>query len=348
MWRIGARTVTDDVVVVVQRAFDEFERTAVRVPDDQIAAAQDVHPQIRSVVAKELDLPRGASFLSGSYARRVQAHHVHDIDVIIVVPDADGSFRNDPLEALEAIRAGAKASDLVRLTRLAARSVKLFLSAHDFTVDLVAALEVPGTDELDLAFHIPDEGVSTWTRAHPRGQTRAIRAKNAQCDRMFVPCVRLVKSWNRHVWGHSKSPLRSYHAEAILHLAFDHRLDYADAIHRFFQTAFARLAPGVQTPDPGFPRASVDDRMDDDERQRARDAVERALEHVERARAAVDAGEALNAWAQVFGPSFPAPCNDAARLRTALQSGGAGAKGDGLVVAGGRRLTGSRSWRPTG
>ena len=233
----------------VQQGFERFEAASVRVPDAENKAAKEVHPLIRGTLEQELDQLLLESFLSGSYSRRVQVVKLNDVDIVVVLDDPDGDFANSADAALEVVRKAAKGSELVRRTRKGVRAVKLFLCDHEFTVDLVAALRPASSDGLLLARHLPEEGLDDWTLAHPKGQKQAAVDKNERCDGIYVPAVRLVKYWN----GGEGKPLKSYHAEAILWHALDGPSGYAEAMVRFFDEAYARLAPGASTPDPGAP-----------------------------------------------------------------------------------------------
>jgi hypothetical protein len=233
----------------VQQAFEKFEADSVRVPGWENDAAKSVHSEIRETVEKELEQVL-KTFLSGSYSRRVQVVRLKDVDAI-VLDDPEETFANSAEAALEAIREATKCSDLVRRTHLGVRAVKLFLHDHEFTVDLVAARQPTSGDGLLLARHLPDEGYDDWQLLNPEGQKQAAVAKNEECDEMYVPAVRIIKFWNKGQGD--PPPLRSYHAEAIAWHALNGPVAYDEAMVRFFDEAYERLAPGAYTPDPGAP-----------------------------------------------------------------------------------------------
>lgn len=324
-----------------QQAFEQFEAESVRVPDEENKAAKEVHPQIRDTVKQELE-HHVETFLSGSYSRKVQVVKLNDVDVIVVLDDPDGTFASSAGVALEAIREAAKHSDLVRRTKLGVRAVKLFLHGHEFTVDLVAARESASDNGLLLARHLPDEGFDDWQLLNPEGQKQVAIDKNAQCDGVYIPGVRIVKFWNQ---GEGK-PLRSYHAEAIFWHALAGPVDYAEAMVKFFDAAYAALAPSARTSDPGAPDADpVDKRLEADERAAARVKVEKAREAAHAAFEAEDLEEALEGWVRVFGSSFPAPSTTSEQISSALGSGAAGVAGAGIQVGGSRQVIKPRSWR---
>jgi len=331
----------------VQEAFEQFERDTVRAPKQENDAAKQVHPQVRGTLAQELT-EHLETFLSGSYSRRVQIVKLKDIDIIVVLNDPEGKFAASAEAALEAIRKAAATSELVKSARKRVRSVRLTLHGYEFTIDLVAALEPPdsdGEDGLLLARRIPEEGLDDWTLGHPRGQRQAAIDKNQACGAIYIPSVRLAKYWLSTVWGDGHKPFRSYHAESVLYGALHEEVDYAEAMVVFFDAAYDALAPGARTPDPGAPDTYVDERLDDDERREAREAVARARKAARAAYEQPGVGDALDAWVEVFGPAFPAPSTSPERVAASLAAGTAGVVGAGIRVGKGRPVIQSRPWR---
>lgn len=218
----------------VQQAFEKLEAESVRIPDWENRAAKAVHPKIRGTLEQELEQVI-RTFLSGSYRRRVQVVRLKDVDIIVILDDPDGTFASSAGATLEIIREAAKCSDLVRRTRLGVRAVKLFLHDYEFTVDLVAARQPTSGNGLLLARHLPNEGCDDWQLLNPEGQRQAAIDKNEECGGIYIPAVRIVKYWNKGQGD--PSPLRSYHAEAILWHALDGPVDYEEAMVRFFDEA---------------------------------------------------------------------------------------------------------------
>ena len=112
-------------VALVQQAFEHFEREAVRVPPQDNEATKQVQKQIRDHLARELE-ELLATFLSGSYSRRVQVVRLHDIDIIVVVEDPAGVFSASAAAALTAIGDAARSCDVVKnVSSPRVRSVRL-------------------------------------------------------------------------------------------------------------------------------------------------------------------------------------------------------------------------------
>jgi hypothetical protein len=335
-------------ISTVQDAFEEYEKK-VRVPATQAERAKEVHPQVRDAVEADLGELFNRAFLAGSYARKVQtAPKLKDVDIIFVLNDPEGTFAASAHASLERLRTAAKTCDLVASpTRLGVRAVKLPIDGEEFTVDAVAALE-DGFGGIRLARYLPDEGKDDWTPANPKGQMDAHWDRNKDTDGVFIPSVRIVKSWNqRHKWN-SKNLLPSYLVESILFHSMTGKADFADAMVKFFRDAETHLSTSVPTVAcPGSPGNYVDERLDDERRGNALQKVQSALADAEAAVAETDPGKAMDLWANVFGPAFPAQSGDTSALAAALRSRTARVSGAGVSVAanGGREVINSRPWR---
>jgi hypothetical protein len=326
----------------LEQAFVEFESTVARVPDDDNTSAKEVHPQIRQAVASELSVE--THFLSGSYGRKTQAKSLKDVDIIVVLKDDDGAYFRSASDTLEAVRKAAKTSELVKPAHVSVRAVKCFLPDYDFHVDLVPALRRTASG-LYLTRNLPEEGYDDWTLEDPEAQKKASGDKNKETDGRHIRLVRIIKAWNQR---YEKKPLRSYHAEALVHLSHTKGMDYAEAVTAFFDTAYDRLAPGQKTPTPGCPGRYVDDRLKDDDRAEARDRVAKARTHIHAAVAETDPAKAMEHYVKVFGSGFPAPSTNSDVVAKALAEGTARATGAGLTTnpsPGTRPVTSGRSWR---
>lgn len=331
----------------VQEAFEEFEREKVRVPAWQNDQAKQVHPKIREAIESSLGDLFSHAYLAGSYRRRVQTVRLNDIDIIVVLNDPNAVFSSSATRALTTLEVAAASCELVAGSEFGVRAGKLEIKGVEFTVDLVAALNDPSGEVL-LARRIPAENLDDWTPARPQGQVEAASAKNDATGGAFVPCTRIVKFWNQRLGDGEKNLLPSYLVEAILFWAIDEPLQFAEAAAAFFRAAQRHLSQSTPTvPCPGDEENFVDERLEDERRVRALAAVEAALVHVERAEAAPDVATALNEWAEIFGPAFPAPNTDPGKLAKALRAGVATAVDRGISPnpEAGRQVIAGRSWR---
>jgi len=323
----------------IQAAFQEFERERVRVPKAEIEAAKSVHPLVTGFYEQELKAVERAK-LVGSFARKTQAAHLKDIDELIVIDDPDGWWQASAGRALSRVAEVAVRCPLIYDAEPRVRAVRLRLRDYPFFIDIVPAIKPANGSGLLLARRQPDEGLDDWTLENPEGQLLAATTKNLTCAGGYVPAVRIIKFWNQSV----DKPLHSYHAEAIMWHALAGPTDYGSAVLAFFQAAVKALAPGQHVPDPGNPSKCVDDRLENQERAHALRVVSDTLAQVQRAVALVG-DQALEAWANIMGPAFPAPSTHPDQLRNALVAGNVAATGAGMRAAAGRPIIQPRSWR---
>jgi hypothetical protein len=258
-------------ISTVQQAFEEFERTSVRVPDAENQAAKRVQTDFRDAVEKALDTFYADSFLTSSYRRKTQAVRLKDLDIIIVLNDPTGELRASPSGALALMKSAAHTYSLVSHVDVKCRAVECELAGHSFWADLVPALE-DGRGGLLLAYVDKKESIEEWRPADPKGQVAACQAKNAATDGIYVPVTRICKFWNQSFTSSpsQEKPMPSYLVEAILHDALSGSCDWADAVLAFFQNAEHHLSlPYPSVPCPGKSTDYVDEKLKDARRVRA-------------------------------------------------------------------------------
>jgi hypothetical protein len=331
-------------IETVEQAFEEFEKEVARVPDDENAAAKDLHPQIREEVEDHLAVDR--HFLAGSYGRKTQAQKLKDVDIVVVLEDPDGVYAASASDTLEAVRKIVAASPLVRYTRVKVRAVKALLHDHEFSIDIVPALALSWGDGLRLPRNLPDEGYDDWTDENPGGQISAAREKNKETGGIYVPATRVIKTWNQRF--PTAKPLRSYHAESLLYHALTDPCTLPEAALAFFDHAYTALAPYSYTECPGNPGRYVDDRLSEEDRAAAREKIDAARAKANAAADIEDPGEAMDAWVKVFGSGFPSPSTQPDAIARALRSGSSFAIGSGLSTsheADSRPIIAGRSWK---
>lgn len=336
-------------VTSVQQAFEEFERAHVRVANTENQAAKNVHEEFRTAVKEELGSLYADSFLAGSYRRKTQAVHLKDLDVIVVLHDPTGEFRASAKGTLSRMKQVATAYGPVDFVKVKCRAVECQLHGYTFWVDLVPALD-DGHGGLLLAYNNEEEGADEWRPADPKGQTDACFKKNHETDGVYIPVTRICKFWNQSFTSSpsQEKPLPSYIVEAILYDALPGGCDWQDAVFAFFERAQQHLEmqrPSI--PCPGDPQAFVDEKLEDERRVRALGKIETALAQARVAAAESDPAKAMDAWAKVFGPSFPAPSTHPSRIARALRTGSATVAGSGVSTSPlGRRPIPARSHGP--
>ena len=322
-------------ISTVQQAFEEFERTSVRVPDVENQAAKRVQAAFRDAVQKALGAWYADSFLAGSYRRKTQAVHLKDLDIIIVLNNPTGELRASPSGALALMKRAAHTYNLVSHVEVKCRAVECELTGHSFWADLVPALE-DGRGGLLLAYVDKKEGIEEWRPADTKGQVAACQAKNAATVGVYVPVTRICKFWNQSFTSSpsQEKPVPSYLVEAILYDALSRSCDWADAVLAFFENAERHLSlPYPSVPCPGKSTDYVDEKLEDARRLKALAKVQTILPYVRAAANEPDPYKAMDAWVPVFGPSFPAPSTKPGLIAKALRNRTATVLGAGVSVS---------------
>ncbi|HLH66793.1 MAG TPA: nucleotidyltransferase [Solirubrobacteraceae bacterium] len=322
-------------ISTVQQAFEEFERTSVRVADVENRAAKRVQAEFREAVQKALGAWYADSFLAGSYRRKTQAVHLKDLDIVIVLNDPTGELRASPSGALALMKGAAHTYSLVRHVEVKCRAVECELDGHSFWADLVPALQ-DGRGGLLLAYVDRKEGIEEWRPADPKGQVAACQAKNAATDGAYVPVTRICKFWNQSFTSSpsQEKPMPSYLVEAILHDALSGSCDWSDAVLAFFENAERHLSlPYPSVPCPGKSTDYVDEKLEDPRRLKALAKVQTVLPYVRAAANETDPYKAMDAWVFVFGQSFPAPSTKPGLIAKALRNRTATVVGTGVSVS---------------
>jgi hypothetical protein len=333
-----------------QEAFEQFEAQHVRVPDAENKQARRVQHEFRDALKEWLGNRYADSFLAGSYRRRTQAVHLKDLDIIVVLRDPTGALRASASGALALMKRAAFCYSPVDVVTTKCRAVECQLDGYTFWADLVPALD-DGEGGYSIAYVDRKEGIDEWRAADPKGQTQACHDKNNDAGGAYVPVTRISKFWNASFVSapDQQKPLPSYLVEAILYDALTGPVSWPDAALAFFEAAkrhLSNLQPSV--PCPGKPDAFVDEQLDNDRRIAALAKIEAALVHARAAAGATDLGDALNEWANVLGPSCPAPSTHPAAIAAALRRRTATVVGSGASVSpSGRWAPAVRSHGPT-
>lgn len=332
----------------LDNTFRSFVNRFVSTPKSQTDIAKKRWPEVVEHLESALGNRFVKSFLSGSYARKVQVRRLKDIDIIIELNDVDGQFFKDAAATLKFV-AGLLADfpGLSEVPEIGVRAVTLHFSDVDFKIDVVPA--IPATnDQHWLAVNDPEKGENKWALASPKRQLVAASKKNEELDGNYTPATKLVKEWNQSFGEDKHKAMPSYLAESILFHCLSVWDGFEDAAVLFFSSAVRHLAePLPSVTCPGDEKNFVDEKLEDDRRLRALSLAQAALSDATQARDEDDADKSMDLWAKVFtAPDFPAPKNDPSKLASALGVGGVTASG--LAVAAGhsgRKIVDGRSWR---
>src|SRR6185295_1440805 len=319
----------------VETAFTEYERDSVRLRPELVEQAQEVHPKVRK--AAEAAFPgKTTSWLSGSFGRKTQAGpKLKDIDIIVEFDDVDEVLETPPSRFLAHVARATDQCELVLRSKPCRRAVECSLLDYEFTVDIVPGICHPDGRRLYLANVSDKDGIDRWDPLNPRGQRDAATAMNRTTGGLYIPVVRLIKYWNQS-FGKDNKPLKSYHAEALVHHSIEGATGFVEAVIACFDHAYEKLAPGELTADPGDPSQFIDQLLDPGKRAEGRAAVAGARERAHEAAELADPDQAAEIWATIF-PGFPSPGMSASAVRRTL--------GVGLVPGTERERIPGRSWR---
>jgi hypothetical protein len=287
---------------------------------------------------------------SGSLARGTQLDPIHDVDLILVFdktahPDwgADGDSAKAALSyAQKRVQEllgdwGSLTRHLVGQTLLRNHVVKCFLDprflAEDegfkgmFAVEVMPALRVG--EKTDSVLLLPERKQHRWQPAAPELLISKVQQRQERWE-YFVPMIRVIKFWTRHVDADMKSLAAEVLALKCLPDPATGELSRSIALLRFFTAAAVAVMLPITDPagycgeiQPDLDRATVSDLL-----REASDiaAVAVAWENQR------EYHKAICAWRAIFGPDFPEPpggCPSLGGRRGGLEGGPGPEPGNG-------------------
>ena len=271
--------------------------------DDASRRQKDVRATVQEKFSVSYD------FLTGSYARHTKTKPLKDVDIFVVMGDAEKDRRKAHpkiiLDDLEACLVAKYGKDQVERDR---RCITVWFEKRNQTQDedgKVLSLDVVPAFERGKDYEIPDEELGTWIATNPATHAEEATAKNKDLSGNWVPLVKMLKSWNRHA-GRPITP--SYLVEVMaLELVDGPFNSFPDEARRFFAAAAASVSD--DWPDPAGLGPPISDEMTPARCSTAREALSAAEVLATRAYRAEQQGrqgEALALWKQIFGRFFPA------------------------------------------
>lgn len=299
----------------ISTAFDTYQ-TAVNASPAQLKEGRRRRDLFKDAFGSEPDVDE--TFPSGSLARGSMLDPIHDVDIVVVYDAAQhpdwGVPGDSAASALSLVGSrvnallGASSGTLGREVRLASprnHAVKCFLDDPDdllpFTVDAMPALR-----QADGTLLIPEKLSDKWVPANPEDLLARSKSRQTSWNK-FVPTVRDLKHWNRHV---AKAGMKSLVVELLAHQcipssystasATDHR---PEALLAFFTAA--AVAVDLPVVDPAGLCWEVQPDLD---RAAAKAALQSAADGAYRAVSAMRQGDdesAIAYWGEVLGPLFP-------------------------------------------
>jgi hypothetical protein len=245
------------------------------------------------------------TFLIGSYARHTMPRPLRDVDILCVLTASTGQVERyrtaHPGEVLAAFCGELQLRYPHCELGVARRAVAVVLgSGHDaMCFDIVPAFERGAG-----GYEIPDLHLGYWVAADPMHHAKLAAEKDQECDGRWKPLIRMIKSWNRYVGEPVRPPF------LIEVMGLDLVRGDCDAYPMEMGEFFAKAASRVTEdwPDPAGLAPDVNDVVMPEERAVAASALRKAHEAATRAQSLEDEGlesEAILAWRDLLGPSFP-------------------------------------------
>ena len=179
----------------------------IRPPAHRIKLAQELPPQVREYIKQNKDFPTLAphSRLAGSYAQKMGAGDVKDVDTLICVPG--NPQKNEPeakklirdlkklLDGLPAyLRYEGSAEAQINVER-ARRSIHVYFKDQDFHLDFVPCIAPDGFESM---IYVPDRGFNKWIASHPIGYNNLLNELHQQHDRKVKPLGILLKHFRNY------------------------------------------------------------------------------------------------------------------------------------------------------
>lgn len=271
---------------------------------------QDAETKVRGVreclnECWELD----TAFLTVSYRRGTMISPPKDIDLVVILDyqehGEDYYEADDGDDALlERMHRPLKSAYPTTRIRKDRPAVNLDFTTVGFDV-------VPGFRRSGGGFRIPHPLRSGWLSTNPRVHRSRTEALDAATNGRFVRVATMLKEWNVVNFDH----LTGFHLEMALAHAWPSDEDGDPARFVNSATAIATLLPRLSrtlehsVEDPAGLSGPIDDYLDDDDRQRTIERLERDAEAAAVARrhqARGDHERAIRKWRRVFGERFPA------------------------------------------
>ena len=323
----------------LKQRFDALDDN-IKLSDSVREQAQKVHNHLGDLVVAAGVAKR--TRLQGSFARHTMlGPKLRDIDKVVELDDSWQASLKGPGGSQKAISLvqDTLAPHLPRAKfETKKHALAITLPGNGFNFDAVPAFN---PEDSSGRIEIADTEDDRWEPSNTYILIDTIRARNQQCDGMFVHQVRMVKQAVR-IAGLS-DVLPGLHVETFTYYAVTTAADHADAVTDTLAKGVELLGAGYYDPtgtDPIFTRLSPTAVA------AAKDGLQRLSGQAAEAQRLAALGNELAAahiWAQIFGEPFPHPGADETASLQSLNTG-VGAAATGATAA--RRTPTTRAWRP--
>lgn len=245
----------------------------IAVKDKEIEDARTRRSELRSKLETAVGRHTYSvqTFPSGALAAGTQISPLHDIDVVVTVPDYLDGWLLEPRKAMRDVRTWVEPLIDAQFG-FSTHAIKLTYRNEDFAADIVVGVRRARGIVIP---HCPDDEPHIWLPSDPKRHAELVRERNLP-DRpaLFSQQLRILKALNRH-WQMStddgREPLSSFHITALALAVFTKGVEvpHDEGTPRFLEQAaqmvHAPLSdPGGVGPDivarnPGEPSALLAD-----------------------------------------------------------------------------------------
>lgn len=285
----------------VDDAFSKL-KTGLEITPTESAQAIKRHTEIRDHVAAHIELCD--DFLTGSYRRATKTKRLKDVDIFCVIKSSgsDGGLRDlTPDQVLAHLASVLKKK--YPSPGIGRRCCTIEFGKEDAVVSFDV---VPAFDREGGGYEIPDRIEGKWIASNPRLHHEKTKAKNKDCDKEWVPFVKMIKGWNRE-WHKPVRPsfLLEVMALKLVRPPFE---SYPDEIAWYLASAAEQVEdvwddPAGLGPDVNSSMTAMEKRAAAAKLLEAQAVAERAIELQDdgKERAAVEE------WRKLFGNRMPQP-----------------------------------------
>lgn len=292
------------VATTITNAFSEYASN-LEITDYQTGLVSSRRSNVVSALKKNLSLLPQESKVIGSWDRQTLTRYLPegDVDVMVILHYGDNkdwctsSGTISVLNRFKAILDEAYPNTTKRRDRNC-----ISMQFSEFALDVVPAFSWEGG-----YYKIPDSVRQLWVPTDPIKFANKITDVNKAMSKTFVPLIKMVKGWNRHVgW-----PIRSFHLECMMYhhyKAYTQSYTYPSTLKIFFQALPGYLSSACYDPVMGD---RVDTYLNNNAAYTKREiAIDKALKAADASKEAFDDQEdypslAIGEWKKLFGEFFP-------------------------------------------
>lgn len=281
----------------IKQSFSDF-KSNLEITGLQKSTVSTRQENVRDAVEKEMNVLD--SFLTGSYSRSTMISPLSEADIdIFIVLDPKYYEANGQASLLDKVKRVLRKT-YTKTPEISRNGQAVTITFTDFVVDVVPAFYRQGGGYL-----IPNSKTSSWIATNPKVHVELMSNENASHNGDLVPCVKMIKGWNKGI----NDAFVSFYLELIAVKIFSGVTisDFPSGTRYFFDKG--REAIKYKATDPAGYGDQVNGLRNcnsvEDAVGRFETAYNRALKAEEYERKGYTQN-AVDEWRKIFGDYFPA------------------------------------------